>query len=428
MAACRKSLQLFACVVAWASLPCLAQTTDAYHSIQIFPVVVDTAAFTQRFNFRNPNALAITITPRYFPANGTSGLPLTCPDLVVPAGGSLSVASLRALCPALAAGSQFGFLHTSESNARIAPFAAFSRVANPQGNGFAVEAFPASAFTSATAVVNGVRRVAASGGAPAFQTNCFVGNLDETVAVGVAPSTTIHYSIFSNAGALIAGADLSLAPGQFQRLLDVFAIAPAGDYPDAYVKFEELGAEEPGLMSFCTVQDNTSFGADFRIAKQELGDSGSLDVIGPVVGPQDESALRDFVRKADARRPFRLNAGQSIYNEHLFYFRHPDYVQCELLDVATGQPLTSEGRLEMRLSDAAGNVLAGGNNITGFGRIYLGEKTDFNQGSNGRYFLRVEDNEGINSGTGVTYRLHCQSGSGETLGDIVVSNAAGDAF
>ena len=45
----------------------LAQTTDGYHSIQIFPVVVDTASFAQRFKLRNPNTSSITITPRFYP-------------------------------------------------------------------------------------------------------------------------------------------------------------------------------------------------------------------------------------------------------------------------------------------------------------------------------------------------------------------------
>ncbi len=410
---------------ALASGQCRSQTTDGYHAIQVFPVVVDTAAFTQRFHFRNPNAVPVTIKPRYFPANGTTSIAFTCPDFVVPAGAVATFTSLRTICPSLAAGSQFGFLHTSGTASKIAPYAAFSRVANPQGNGFSVEAFPANTFTSATVVVNGIRRMAATGSSPAFQTNCFIGNLNELAPVGSPPSTNIHYSLYTSAGALIAAADAALAPGKMVRLLDVFAIAPLGNYVDAYIKFEEQGVEEPGIMAFCTVQDNTSLGADFRIAKQEFSDSSNFALPG-VVGSQDDIALRDYQNKVDSKRTFRLLAG-SVHNYHLFYFRHPDWVQCELLGV-NALPLPMSNRLEMRLEDPAGNVLAGGNNILSFGPIYLGDKTDYAGGLNSRYYLRVEDNEGIDQLTSVTYNIHCQTGSGSTLGDMVVYNAAGDAF
>ena len=167
----------------------LAQSTDGYHSIQIFPVVVDTASFTQRFNFRNPNDASVTITPKYYPASGTTAAITTCPDIVIAAGKTATFTSLRQVCPSLAAGSQFGFLYTSELSPSSLPYAGFSRVANPQGNGFTVEAFPAHTFTSADSVINGLRRKAAGPSNPAFQTNCFMGNLNEVTA-SPSPSTT----------------------------------------------------------------------------------------------------------------------------------------------------------------------------------------------------------------------------------------------
>ena len=72
------------------------------------------------------------------------------------------------------------FLYTSERNLTSnLPYAGFSRVSNPQGNGFTVEAFAASEFTSADGVINGLRRSAATPSAPAFQTNCFLANLNQ---------------------------------------------------------------------------------------------------------------------------------------------------------------------------------------------------------------------------------------------------------
>ena len=70
-------------------MPVWAQTTDGYHAIQVFPVVVDSASFTQRFTFRNPNTTnALVISPQYFPGTGTSQpTPITCPDIIVPISG-----------------------------------------------------------------------------------------------------------------------------------------------------------------------------------------------------------------------------------------------------------------------------------------------------------------------------------------------------
>ena len=141
--------------------PANAQTTNGYHSVQVFPVVVDTASFTQRFNFRNPAGVMLTLQPIYYPAIGTTqATTLTCPSFNILGNKTLAFNSLREMCPALAAGSQFGFLSVRVTNFVVVPFAGFSRVANPQGNGFTVEAFAANEFTAADGVINGLRRSA----------------------------------------------------------------------------------------------------------------------------------------------------------------------------------------------------------------------------------------------------------------------------
>jgi hypothetical protein len=394
------------------------QTTDGYHQDQVFPVVVDTGSFAQRFSFRNPTPAALDLTVTYYPANGTTATKLVCANMLAfPADSSLTFTSLRALCPDLPSGSQFGFLRVqaqSPSPFYPAVFAGFSRVANPQGNGFAVEPFATSQFTAATSLVTGLRRLAKTGNAPAFQTNCFVGNLDENL-----PATPIHYTLMDAAGATIGSGDLDLAGGQFVRLLDVFAVAPAGDYDDASIRFEELGPKEPGVLAFCTVQDNTSFGADFRIAKQELADGG-LTGLGSVIGPQDASASRETRLKHDPlQRAYALPAGRASSNEHSFYFRHPDYVACGLEDAQTGAALTAAAKLELQLVDWSGaNAIAGGAGITAFGPVYLGDKTDRSSGSNTRYRLVVRDSAGADTAAVRNYQLHCRSGSGHTLGEF----------
>ena len=399
-----------------------AQSTDGYHSIQVFPAVAHTGSFTQRFSFHNPDlANDVTVSPKYFPSNGTTQAPnrIDCPDFVIPKGKTYTFTTLLQMCPslstALATGPQFGFLYTSSTGSR--PYAAFSRAANPQGNGFTVEAFPASTFTSADSFVNGIRRAAATGSTPAYQTNCFMANLNEVTPAGTA--TTIHYTIYNSSSTQIGFGDVALSPGQHVRLSDIFAVggAPAGDYNDASIRFEELNPnEEPSLMTFCTVQENTTLGADFRIAKQELG-AGGLSYPGDIIGSQDNHVARETLVSADGvGRQFEIGTGNSS-NTHVLYFRHPDYMQCELVDTNNVRLLATYG-LEMRMLDQDGLVLAGGPGQTGWSDYYLGDKNDRNGGSNTRYTIEVESN-GQNTGSVRSYKLHCRSGSGHTLGDIV---------
>jgi hypothetical protein len=413
--------------------PAMAQSTDGYHAIQVFPLVVDSASFTQRFVFRNPDASnAITLAVSYFPGAGTSqAAALQCPAVVVPANGQVAFDSLRAVCPALAAGSQFGFLYTNDSNAtRKRPYAAYSRASNPQGIGFSVEAFPAHTFTSADGVVTGVRRLAASGGVPGFQTNCFVGKMNNVVS-GTPDGSQVFVSVYDSAGAKLGSStSFTVAPGGLTRIIDVFAAvgAPAGNYDNARVTFEESGTNEPGILSYCTVQDNTSFGADFRIAKQERGYS-PLQVgqvpLAQTPAAQDEHVLRDSLIASDvpmigfpAGRPFTIPAGATGDNTHVIYFRHPDYVQCEIIDPATHVRATAAYGLELRLTGINSVVVAGGNNVTGFDSTYLGDKGSRNSGANTRYTLEVESS-GVNTAVDRPYKLHCISGSGHTDGDIV---------
>ena len=115
-----------------------------------------------------------------------------------------------------------------------------------------------------------------------------------------------------------------------------------------------------GLVAFCTVQDNTSFGADFRIAKQEQGlASGALD----------QGAWRHTLTDrsdADVGPPsgFAIPPG-TTRNTHVFYFRHPDVVGCMLLEGRGGPIASFNYGLEMRLRtwyDDGWHAIAGGNN------------------------------------------------------------------
>ena len=405
-----------------------AQTTDGFHTIQVFPVVVDSASFTQKFTFRNRNGTTINVSPTYFPGGGSQTLALSCPTFTISGDSDRTFNTLRDICPTLAAGSQFGFLYTYETNSTNMPYSGFSRVANPQGNGFSVEAFAAKEFTSATSTVPGLRREAATASNPAFQTNCFIGVMNDYSG----PATTtvpVQVTVYSSANAVLGSTlNLNIVPGTLTRLLDVFNSvgAPAGNHITARMEvFENLGAGEPGIMAFCTVQDNTSFGADFRIAKQEDNAGGQ----GPSsIAAQSDYVSRDINATSDYGRTYEVGAGSLAQNTHVVYFHHPDWVACEIIDTATGLRALNTYGLEMRLlrNDATTEV-AGGNDTQGFGEVYLGDKVDYNSGADGRYLIEVESN-GFNTAAARPYRLKCQSGSGSTLGELIKYKEAIDNF
>jgi hypothetical protein len=411
--------------------PVAAQSTDGYHSLQVFPVVVDTASFAQQFNFTTPNLFPVTLKPVFYPGNDTPQAavgPVTCPDIVIPANGNVGRNSLRTMCPGLVGGSAFGFLHiqTAPSSdgmyADIPVFAGFSRVSNPQGNGFSVEAFPVNTFTSAVTVINGLRRMASTPTSPSFQTNCFIGNMNQLEPDGVQAAKQVSYTLHTAQGEKTGV--VSLLPGKFVRLLDVFAAAgaAAGDHNNVAGVFRALNtgnSTKPGIMTFCTVQDNTSFGADFRIGKQAFGSFG--------IASNDGTASREYGATKDVQdRPFEIGTGNSA-NTHLVYFKHPDVVQCRLVDPVTFAPLTAASGLEMRASDEEQLEAEGGNNATSTGMIYLGDKPAQN-GYNARYLIEVESNE-TNTGVVRPYMLYCSSGSGSTYGhDIIKYKEAVDRF
>lgn len=411
------------------SAPAAAQSTDGFHAIQIFPVVVDSGSYIQKFTFKNPDAAnAAVVTATYFPGNGSAQAVLkTCPGFTIPAGGQKVFNSLREVCTGLATGSVFGTLYTYTAGSANRLFAGYSRISSPAGFGFSVEAFPAHTFTSADTIVTGLRRLAATPSAPAYQTNCFVGSVQE-LTPGANFNSTITYSLYSSANVLIGTGTFNLLPGKLVRLLDIFttAGAPTGNFDDAYIIIGENGNGEPGLLTFCTVQDNTNFDADFRIGKQYRGYGTQYSG----VGAQDDHVGRDTTVGYDIKmsgdtttaRQFSIPAS-AVGNTHVVYFRHPDFVSCEIIDPATGNRALPAYGLEMRMRDQTLTNIAGGNDAQGFSRIYLGDKTERNNGTNARYTIEVEDT-GTNTTAVRPYKLHCQSGSGHTLGDIVKFNSA----
>jgi hypothetical protein len=170
----------------------------------------------------------------------------------------------------LVGSNHFGYLVVQDAATEaINAFFVYSRTQNPQAIGFSIEGFPAGSLTGQSQRVKGLKR---SAGPVPYQSNCFVASFEKPVdyiirlrdsgggvigTVPQAPATSLH-----------------LEPHQLIRYLDIFAAAGVvGDISNVSAQINAVNPTSPGnrdhplFASFCTVQDNVSFGADFRIGK-----------------------------------------------------------------------------------------------------------------------------------------------------------------
>jgi len=284
----------------WSSLAA-AQTSAGLATTLVFPLSAQTPSFSAEVTLFNPGANALTAAVSFYEGNnsGAPG-PKVCNDVTVSAGRSVQL-TLATQC-ALGIGGHFGLLVIADRALPQAnPFYGYMRVQTPQGQGFSVEGFPVSNFNNQVSHSTGLKRQAA---APAFQTNCFVGSLDQPVSY--------ELRLFNDTSGAQIGGTLSgsLQPFQQFRYLDVFGAngvnAPAGDQFNVRAQFTQTSGGSANLIGFCTVQDNASLGADFRIAKSYGSPSGSVFAQGgnafgatAVLGTTDNNALD--VRVDDSR-------------------------------------------------------------------------------------------------------------------------------
>ena len=242
-----------------------AQTTSGSSATIVVPVIAQTASFGSEVTAYNPNAGAITVNVSFYDAQNTANPGAkACTPLGIGAGASVEF-SLAGQC-ALPTGGNFGLLVLAEATG-TQRFYGYARTQNPQGIGFSTEGFPIENFNDQLQHATGLKRVAASGGLPAYQTNCFVASLGDAVSY--------QLQLYNGASGTQIGSTLSgsLQPWQQYRYLDVFSAvgAPSGDVTDVRAQFTNLTGTNKKLIGFCTVQDNTSFSADFRIAKSYGG-------------------------------------------------------------------------------------------------------------------------------------------------------------
>src|SRR5664279_4711467 len=288
---------LSACVLFVLFNAAQAQTTAGIGTTIVFPVTAQTASFASEVTLFNPGASALTASVKFYEANNsaTPGLK-TCSDVSVAATRSAQI-KLSTQCT-LTAASHFGLLLIADKASPPSNnFYGYMRVQNPQGIGFSVEGFPVQNFNNQVAEAIGLMKQAA---APGYQTNCFVGSLDLPVSY-----TLKLFNGFtgSQIGGTLAG---SLTAYQQIRYLDVFGStgvnAPAGDQFNVRAEFTQTAGGAGNLIGFCTVQDNTSFGADFRVAKSYGSPSGTFFAQGgnafgatAVLGTVDSEPLELYV-------------------------------------------------------------------------------------------------------------------------------------
>ena len=258
-------LVAFAFACAASAAPAGAQTTAGTSATIVVPVVAQTGSFTSEVTVYNPNAGAITVGVAFYNAqNTTSPGAKTCNALLIP-GGRSAAFTVTTQC-ALPTPPNFGLLILAEQTG-TQRFHGYVRTQTPQGVGFSTEGFPIENFNDQLQHATGLKRAAASGSLPAYQTNCFVGSLGDAVSYEM---RLLDGATGAQLGGTLAG---SLQPYQQYRYLDVFAEAgvAAGNRSNVRAQFANLTGSQKKLIGFCTVQENTTLSADFRIAKSYGG-------------------------------------------------------------------------------------------------------------------------------------------------------------
>jgi len=400
--------------------PATAQTTAASATMMVIPLVAATTTYSSDIFIRNPNAAPIALVFNFYEAK-TSATPgkRTCSNVSL-AAFETKLVRLGTQCT-LTAVSHHGLVILEDAAAqKVNKFYAFARTEGFNGNGFTVEGFPIGNFSGGGVGTNGLKRQAA---APVYQTNCFVAALGEAVDYSI---TLTEPSASGTIGNVITG---SLLPYEMVRYLDIFAVAglPPGDYSTTRALFNNTNPGEPAFVAFCTVQESSYFGADFRIAK---GDDA-----------EDRRQKRLVCYGQNPCGSEIIGAGQTAIPDaatkfiHAFYVAPPDYIRCDLVSARLAD-------LEMRVrgpgdtfaspvftsgTGGTGVFDSGGSDKTSF-YIFTGFRNAFsatsgNDGHTGRLFIDVSFREGGTATFPVPYGITCTSGNGISVPYFRASNA-----
>ena len=361
-----------------------AQSPNGFASIIHMPVVVSSSTFHTTMFVHNPNLTATNVQFNYYGATGTPNAgAVNCGVTSIPARRTVQF-DVATLCSLTGASSNFGNMRIYETDPAVKPIAVYTRVQAFTGNGFSIEGYPIGNISNdaGLSVVLGVQRQAA---APVYVTNCFVSSVGEAVNVDMVLKDENNVQLGTTQS-------YALAANEMKRLSDVFTIAgaPVGDYSNVRVEFSEgVSVGNPSFAAFCTVQNNTSFDADFRMAK--------------TVDPDDSTRAHSVTQNKDGLgNHLAIPPGsKQVFG---IYLQHPDFVSCRVF--GDGAP-----NAELRLLDPQGSVAAGGNNINQFGEFYLGEKSTRDNGANGMWTIEVGSRDGLGLDAD-KFHVGCDSGNG----------------
>lgn len=374
-----------------------AQSTAAAGSVVVVPAVAATASYSTEVIVRNPNSSAMTVNVSFYEAieSGSPGLH-SCTPLSIPANEPVPF-TLATQC-ALGGGGHFGMVVLEDAGTpQTHPFFAYSRAQTPGGNGFSVEGFPIGAFSGAVADVDGLKRQASS---PTYQSNCFIGALSE----GFSYQITLWDATNHLVGLPITG---TLAPFQNSRKLDVFAVAgaAAGDHAHVRANFSITSGGAPAMLAFCTVQESTFFGADFRIAKSiDALNDGQRRVA--CIGQDDCNGTA-----VSATQPETV-ADATLRNVYSMIVTQPDFLRCDIVAAAGDLP-----NLKMRLrfpgDPFSSTVVPGSSGAQSF-YIFTGGRNAVNNGVASRWFIDVETATNSTS-VPIDFGVNCKSGNGTEI-------------
>jgi hypothetical protein len=380
----RKLLQLALLVAGIAgSASALAQTPNGFASIVYVPLVADTGSFHSTLYVHNPGP-AVDVSISYYGGDLTAdaGTTLDCGTHAI-AAGSTAEFNPATICT-FSGVSNFGTMRLVEQNpSNPQPINAYTRVQAAGGDGFSTEGFPIGSFANdlGKSVVLGLKRQAA---APGYWSNCFASSLGEPVVVDM--------SLFDATNTQVGTTHtFTLAANETVRLLEVFNTvgAPAGDYSNVRAEYK-LGAGNvgnPSYSGFCTVQNNTTFDADFRIAK--------------AVTPDDQGQLYSVTVNKDGLGN-NLVVPPASKLVFAMFLQHPDYVSCRTIG-------DGEDNTEIQIKDQSGNIVAGGDGVKTIPKFYLGAKTAHGNGGNGIWTIELGSRNGLGENQ---FNLQCKSGNG----------------
>ena len=410
-----------------------AVTTAGAASSIVLPVAAKTSSFETEVFVFNHNAYVINVDVLYYEANGLAAPgQKTCSVLSLAAGETKSF-KLATQCPVLNDNppqSHFGLLVLRDAGGgsigggrteKLRTFYGYSRVQHVTTlQGFSIEGFPEHVFSGSLATSTGLKRNGASPfpGTPyLYQSNCFVGSLGDPV--------NYRIRLYNGSGTKI-GNDIigSLAPYQLLRYLDIFTVAglAVGELDNIRAQFEETNNVNPlapddggrSLIGFCTVQDNRSFGADFRIAK-------SLDAANATLrklrcrgtGVLNDANLYDGTACPAVTSPAVHQIPDATKMDRWEMFvHHPDFLKCKIL----GDPLVV-AKLEIRLLAPSGEQVAGGKDQTEFYIETGGRQSAFTNSYGVQTFWTtdIQARSNVTTGFPLGYGLQCNSGSGMHL-------------